>query len=281
MIKVDPPLAIEDSEAEALFQLETGGPETVRSALGMTATRLGGAVVLAVRNDPTDYWSKALGFGREEPVTAELIAEVCAFYRAAGTRRATLQLAPSVIPDDWAEICAREGLTTTSSWAKLVAPVDEVVVRADDDERRPADGIRIAPVERGDLYRWAALMLSVFGMPEEHFAEMFAASAAEPNCHPFAVWLEDEMVGTAMMYRQGEIGQMFGGAVAEHARNRGGQTELLAARARLAAELGCSLLVAETGAEAEGEHNSSLHNMLDLGFQVAYERQNWVWQPAE
>ncbi|MEV4595868.1 hypothetical protein AB0K15_00525 [Amycolatopsis sp. NPDC049253] len=150
MIKVEPPLAIEESEAEAVFRLETGGPESVRSALGVTATRLGGAVVLAVRNDPTDYWSKALGFGRTEPVTAELIAEVCAFYRAAATRRATLQLAPSVIPEDWAEICEREGLTPSSAVAKLVASVPEVVARADDPARRPADGIRIAPVEPGD-----------------------------------------------------------------------------------------------------------------------------------
>jgi hypothetical protein len=37
------------------------------------------------------------------------------------------------------------------------------------------------------------------------------------------------------------------------------------------------VLVAETGAEAPGTHNSSLHNMLRLGFEVAYERPNWTW----
>ncbi|WP_326567510.1 hypothetical protein VSH64_37625 [Amycolatopsis rhabdoformis] len=276
-----PPLAIEDSEAESVYRLETGAPEAAREALGITATRLGGGVVLSVRNDPTHFWSKALGFGRTEPVTAELIAEVCAFYRAAGTRRATLALAPSVLPEDWADICAREGLTTSTSWAKLVAPVADVVARADDPARKQVNGIRIAPVEPRDAHRWASRMLGVFGMPEEHLVDVFVAATADPACYPYAGWLGDDLVGTGLLYRMGDIGQLFSGAVAEHARNRGGQTEFIAVRARLAAELGCRWLVAETGAETDGEHNSSLHNLLNLGFEVAYERPNWTWRAAD
>jgi hypothetical protein len=47
----------------------------------------------------------------------------------------------------------------------------------------------------------------------------------------------------------------------------------------MAQKLGCTSLVAETGAEGPGEHNLSLHNMLRLGFTVQYERPNWVWTP--
>ena len=34
---------------------------------------------------------------------------------------AVLQLEASVLPADWAEICAREGITAGSSWVKLMA----------------------------------------------------------------------------------------------------------------------------------------------------------------
>ncbi|WP_329454081.1 GNAT family N-acetyltransferase [Streptomyces sp. NBC_01497] len=272
--------ATEGSEAEALFQFETGAPEGARSALGMNATRVGDAVVLSMRNDPTQFWSKALGFGRTAPVTSGMIAEVCAFYRAEGTPQAVLQLAPSVLPEDWTEICAREGITGGSSWVKLVADVDEVVARADDPDRRQADGLLAAPVEPGEADRWASVMMRGFGMPEEHYTEMVAASAVHPDWYPHAVWLDGELVGTGTMYRSGESAQLFAGAVLAHARNRGGQSELLAARARVAGTLGCRLLVAETGTEADGSHNPSLHNMLRLGFHVAYERRNWLWQPA-
>ncbi|MER5915426.1 GNAT family N-acetyltransferase [Streptomyces sp. NPDC001982] len=155
-----------------------------------------------------------------------------------------------------------------------------MVARADAPDRRQADGLRVAPVEPGDALRWGAVMMLANGMPEEHYAEMTAASAVHPDWHPYAAWLDGELVGTGTMYRNGETAQMFGGAVLPHARNRGGQTELLVARVRRAAEQGCRLLVAETGTKTEGSHNSSLHNMLGLRFQVAYERRNWVWKPA-
>ncbi|WP_241266695.1 hypothetical protein [Streptomyces scabichelini] len=52
----------------------------------------------------------------------------------------------------------------------------------------------------------------------------------------------------------------------------------MAARAPLAQELGCRLLIGETGAEIR---NLSLQTMLRLGFQVAYERRNWNWRLAD
>ncbi|NMO50069.1 hypothetical protein HH310_02515 [Actinoplanes sp. TBRC 11911] len=36
-------------------------------------------------------------------------------------------------------------------------------------------------------------------------------------------------------------------------------------------------LITETIGEGEGEHNTSLHNMLRLGFTVADERQRWIF----
>jgi GNAT superfamily N-acetyltransferase len=117
-------------------------------------------------------------------------------------------------------------------------------------------------------------------MPEEHYARMTTASVGRPGWHAFAARLDGEIVGTGTMHVLGETAQMFAGAVLPHARRRGGQTALLAARARTAAQLGCRVLVAETGAETPGTHNSSLHNMLRLGFEVAYERRNWTWQPS-
>jgi hypothetical protein len=59
---------------------------------------------------------------------------------------------------------------------------------------------------------------------------------------------------------------------------RGGQSALIAARMRAAAEAGCGLLVAETGDEKPGEHNTSLRNLMRMGFRVLYKRQNWIWR---
>jgi hypothetical protein len=42
--------------------------------------------------------------------------------------------------------------------------------------------------------------------------------------------------------------------------------------------MGCRWLIAETGAETPGRHNSSLHNLLRAGFTAVYHRQDWIWQ---
>ncbi|MGW3415566.1 GNAT family N-acetyltransferase [Streptomyces sp. NPDC000888] len=160
---------------------------------------------------------------------------------------------------------------------KLVCPTDEAVARADALDITP-DRIRVAPVEAEQAPEWGTVMMRAFGMPVEQYAEMCAASATRPGWHPFAAWLDGELVGTGTLFVRGDTAQLFAGAVLPHARGRGGQTALLAARARVAQKLGCRLLIAETGAETPGTHNSSLHNMLRLGFQVAYERRNWRWR---
>jgi hypothetical protein len=115
-------------------------------------------------------------------------------------------------------------------------------------------------------------------MPEGALSEMVAASVGRLDWRPYAVWDDEEIVAAGTMYIRQGIGQLSGGATLSFARNRGAQSALLAARAREAHAAGCRWLVAETGVEAPGTHNSSLHNMLRMGFTSLYQRQNWIWR---
>lgn len=270
----------EQSEAEALFDFEVGAPEHVRAMLGIEAVRIGGGVVLSVRRDPTRFWSKALGFGHTTPVTAELIDEVCAFYRSRKTPTAVFQLAPSVLPEDWADIRTAAGLTAGPSWAKLVCDTDEAL-RLCAEPGRPAARVRVARVVAQDAPAWASVMMQVFGMPGEGLAGMAASSVGREGWHPFGAWDGEQLVGTGTMRLHQDVAQLFGAATLPHARNRGAQSAILAARARAAKSAGCRWLVAETGAETPGTHNTSLRNMQKVGFRVLYERQSWIWRSGE
>ena len=77
----------ETTEAELYYACEAGAPDSTKETLGIATTRIGGGVVLSMREDTTGFWSKALGLGVTEPVTADLMREVVAFYQAAGTPR--------------------------------------------------------------------------------------------------------------------------------------------------------------------------------------------------
>lgn len=165
MVEILPTALAERSEAETLFELATGTPEPVRDALGMESVRIGDGVVMSMRRDPTQFWSKALGFGFDAPVTADLIDEVRAFYRAQQTPVAAIQLAPSVLPKDWSDICAKAGLTPGPFVVKMACETDTAVRNA----AQPASGepgLRVAPVTEEDTAAWSTVMMRGFEMPE-------------------------------------------------------------------------------------------------------------------
>ncbi|MBP2704507.1 GNAT family N-acetyltransferase [Microbispora sp. RL4-1S] len=260
-------------EAEFMYQYESSAPPSIAAALGITTTRIGGGVALSMRHDPTGYWSKALGFGFDEPVTAGLVDRVLDFYRSEGSVGAVLQIAPSVLPADWADIARRHGLRPGGRIVKLACPIEDFTPAGE-------TALRIEHVGPGDARAWASVVLKGFGMPEEGLAEMLVAVAGHPNWRPFAAWEGDRIVGGASLFLHGEVASLNSGAVLADHRNRGAQSALIAARVREAASAGCRWLVAETGEPAEGVGNPSLNNMLRAGLQRLYTRQSWIWSPG-
>jgi GNAT superfamily N-acetyltransferase len=261
---------LESAEAEAVWGYEHAGTPEAQEKLGMASTRLGGGVVLSVRNDVTNYWSKALGFGFSEPVTADLVARITSFYRDQGTKVATLQFAPSVLPADWDQICKAEGLTAGGTWLKLARLAGLM--------ETPETDLRIDVVRAADAEEWWSVLLRGFGMSDLGLEQMSSRLIEQPGWTAFGAWDGVEMVSAAALLISGQVAGFAGASTLPTYRGRGAQSALLAARARLAAADGAKWLSAETGKPSDGEHNPSLDNMLRAGFEVRYERQNWTWR---
>ncbi|MCE7011057.1 hypothetical protein LWC34_50880 [Kibdelosporangium philippinense] len=140
-------------EAEYMAQIglyRPGGP------LGIALRRFGeGGTALSVRNDPSDYWNKVLGFTE---VTGELIESLLDFYRAEGSPLAVLQIAPEILPDDWPEICAKFGIEPTEmNFAKVAAPISDVRPTGETD-------LPIRELTRDDGAQWLDLVTDVYEM---------------------------------------------------------------------------------------------------------------------
>lgn len=265
------PSVTEAVEAAVMHQFVSNASPPVRSALGIATTRIGGGVVLSVREDVTRFWNKALGFGFAEPVTADLVDRVLDFYRGEGNPGAVIQIAPSVLPADWAEICAAREIEAGPVIVKLACRIE--------DFRPGGTRLRVGPVEADDVLEMATSVLRGSGLPTDGYAEMVAAGV-RASARPFAVWDGGEMVAAATLFVQGEIGSLNAAATLPGHRNRGAQSALLAARAREAANAGCRWLVAEAEVPAEGGSNPSLNNMQRAGLRPLYHRRNWLWRPA-
>jgi hypothetical protein len=258
-------------EAEFMYQYEAAMPAHDQEVLGITTRRLGGGVALSARTDPSHYWSKALGFGFEEPVTAGLIDQVLDVYRAEDNPLAVLQIAPEVLPDDWEWIARTRGLTAGGQLAKFAAPI------ADLDPPGTTD-LRIAPVTKDDAERWATVLRESFGFPPEGNQGLFAAAVSHPQFFPYAAWDGDTIVAGANLFVQDGIASLNSGATLAAHRGRGAQSALIAARVAKARELGCRWVVAETGQPAAGESNPSMNNTLRAGLKKIYVRRNYVWR---
>jgi GNAT superfamily N-acetyltransferase len=258
-------------EAEFMYQYENAAPAHDQEILGIAARRLSGGVVLSARTDPSHYWSKALGFGFEEPVTSELVDRILDVYRAEENSLAVLQIAPEVLPDDWAEIRRTRGLGEGGRIAKYAIGIDNLAPAGTSD-------LRIAPVTKDDAERWAAVVTDGLGMPPEGTAGMLAASAGHPQFFPYAAWDGDTIVGGANLFVHDGIASLNAGGVLPSHRRRGAQGALIAARVEKARELGCRWVTAETGQPGEGESSSSMNNMLRAGLKVIYVRRNYIWR---
>ncbi|MDX3263225.1 N-acetyltransferase [Streptomyces sp. MI02-2A] len=267
----------EQTEIRAYVDFVTGAPAPVWEVLGIGSLRVGTALALAIREDPSRFFNKAGGFGADGPITEDVVAQVCEFYREQGVPQGAFMVAPPLLSQDWASIAAKRNLIEGGRLAKLGCEVDALVGSADGIAALDPD-LRVGPVERHHALEWATVMMTTFGFTAPFMIEMAAACVGRPNWRQYAVWEGERIIAIGSIFVNGDCADMFGGATLPQGRGRGAQSALLAARARAAQDAGCRWLVAETGAEAPGEHNTSLHNMLRAGFQPLYERVTWLWR---
>ena len=249
----------------------------MREVLGIDSLRAGSALALGIRQDPSRFFNRAGGFGVGEPITEDVVAQVCGFYREQGVSQGAFMIAPSLLPSDWASTAAKWNLTKGSRFVKLGCDVETAAAAAD---RVAAldPGLRVGPVESHHACEWATAMMTTFGFTTSAMTDMAASCVGKPNWRQYAVWEGERIIAVGSTFVHGDGADMFGGATLPEARGRGAQSALLTIRARAAQAAGCRWLVAETGAEGPGEHNTSLHNMLRVGFEPLYERVTWLWR---
>ncbi|GAB3905136.1 hypothetical protein GCM10029964_099940 [Kibdelosporangium lantanae] len=258
----------EQAEAWMMAHVEIVAPPAVREGFGLSLTRIAGATILSMRDDPTGYWSKAVGFA--EPVTAAVVGEVVDYYRAQGNPRFAIQVPPWALPDDWSAIVDRYRLTRGAMIVKLGGRADEVAQHTTD--------LRIGGIAPEDGPAWSDTALRGFGMDGVGLEPIFARFDQVPGHHMYAAWSGDDLVSVAAMTVHKDVAYGNTAATLPAYRGRGAQSALISLRARHAAELGCEWYVSDTGMPAEGDtSNPSYNNMRRAGLRILYTRRNWIW----
>jgi len=180
-----------------------------------------------------------------------------AFNHAHGLRRL-----PHLLPEVLAHFdrAGSAGLVPYERPALDAQPDHELVVHATAPAEiaaaEPMAGLTVRRVHDEDHAAWIAVFSGQMAADERSaWSALLPGLLATNGAYPFLARLDGRAVGTAVLHVRHATGLLRGAVVVPEARGRGIQRALIAARARLATDLGCTLLASMAAPGAASGRN--------------------------
>ncbi|HLQ66353.1 MAG TPA: GNAT family N-acetyltransferase [Candidatus Limnocylindrales bacterium] len=246
------------------------GPSLI-DTLGLRFENLYGAQVAISPKLDFLLFNRVLGLGNEEPVSPAIVDRIVQTYLKSGVQRFFMQVSPVAEPKSLTVWLRERGFQMAEPWAKLkrgVAPVPDI-------DFEPTIK-QIAPSDRTAATTWGQIVQTAFEYPAPT-AEWFAGLVDLARWRAYLAYEGERAVGAAAMFVNGEWASFEIGVVLPEAQNRGIHSALIARRIKDAAAAGCKILSMETSAEKGQGRAQSFRNARRMGFDLAYFRENWVW----
>ncbi len=265
---------VELSEARAFAASLGALPAETAEEWGVRVDSVGSATAGHVARLPMPLFNRVVGLGIVEPAREAMIDALLELYRPANVPFA-VQVSPAARPAELGAWLEARGIRRSRSWAKFYRNVET-----------PPDiptSLRIERIGQEQSETYAQTFLVGYGLPAEMEPLMRTWTANLIDRSGWSHYLAyegDTPVAAAQLYVTDDVGCLIGAATLPDYRRRGGQGALMARRIHDAAAMGCRWVVTETGEDSPEEPNPSYHNMVRTGFQLAYMRPNYVFDPA-
>lgn len=259
-------LDLELSEVEVVRSL-VDVPAGVAQGLGLDWRAMGSGIAIAASRADVLMHNRVVGLGVAAPAEPGDIDAATEFFRIAGSPRFMVNLSPAASPPELPEWLAARGFLLHNYWLKLwrngLLPVEE-----------PADP-RVRPIGAEHAEAFARCDVESFGLPET-VVPWFGALVGRKHWHHYAAFDGEEPVSFGALLVAGRVGWLGFASTKPSHRRQGMQSALIGTRLRAAAELGCEVVVVETADDTLEKPNPSTHNLVRMGFRIAYRRPNWV-----
>ena len=231
-----------------------------------SVTEAGGAAVLRVPEAPeSPMLNRIVGLGSASPATEADVDEALAAMGAGVTFY--VAVAPGARPASLPEWLHARGLQPGWGW---------MTFRRDVSPPASADTtLRVVEVRTiADVQAFGRVVRIGYELPEA--IEHRLANTRDAGWRCWVAFDRDEPAAAGALFAaQGVAYLGLAATVAAH-RGKGAQTALLAARIRQAAELGCDLVITETGERGEDRPSNSYRNILRAGFREEAVTANWL-----
>ena len=197
-----------------------------------------------------------------------LVAAAAEHYRSRGIERYFVHAYADQLSAPVTRALADAGLVRyRRRWAKLLRAAASPPAA----DREPAT----RAAEPADAAGAATLFCAAFDVAPA-LEPVFAAVVGRERWDMFVVGPVGTPVAVGLLYSEGGVGYLAGGATAPGHRGRGYQGALLTARLRRAAERGCRWVASETGEAVHDDPQHSYRNMIRRGFEPVGLRDNYV-----
>lgn len=258
---------LENAETDANIDLYRAAPQTVRAEHEVDVHTSGAATCLTCRGfEPATIFRRATGLGVGQATSESELDDVLAHMNASGLRYA-VPVAPHSRPAALASWLEKRGFTRGYAWMKF---------------RRPCDGapqvecdLKIRVIGREFGGEFGRVVAEGFGLAPA-IGPWVAALAGRPNWICLMAFAGATPVAAGAVYVNGEYAWLGFGATLESHRRRGAQTALLVRRLSEAAARGARVAVTETGERLPDKPSNSYRNILRVGFEEMYLRQNYM-----
>lgn len=262
-------LEAEFIEREALADLHAAATPDLSERLGLRTRRIGSALVSVAGALPASaiVINRALGLGLATPETVETVRGMLALYRDAGVERFFVQCHPVAQPAELRAWLCAAGLEKTRGWQKFCRGR-----RAIPDVRTDLTLEEIGP-DQGHAF--GRIVCNAFDLGEAA-VPWLAQLPGRPGWHVFMSFEAGKPAGAGALFIKDGIAWTDFGATDPGYRRRGSQAALLALRIEHALEHDCDQVFTCTGEEVPGDPQHSFRNILKLGFETDYVRDNYA-----
>jgi hypothetical protein len=213
-------------------------------------------------------FNRLVGWGLNAPVPKEELEAALGRYRAAGVTNFGMQLPPESLPPDLPNWLEEAGLERRDSWSKMYRAASDLPESA-------AGNLRLQLISQTHASSFGAITCAAFGMPKQ-FEPWITSTVSRPGWYHYLAWDGSVPIAAAAVFVLGDVGWLGIAGTLPAARNRGAQGALMERRLRDGRDLGCRWFVTETGQELPDRPNPSFHNMVRVGFKLAYQRPNYL-----